>query len=868
MFVKLLERETLLASLREFQAGVVDDGGTVVFVAGEAGIGKSALVRTFCDGLPAGTAVHYGFCDALGTPRALGPLHDIARAGLDGLGRLLATGGDRHALFTAFLDLLAAGPSVTVIEDAHWADDATLDLLLFVGRRVGALPALVVVTYRSEEVGRDHPLRRVLGDLATARAVQRVNVPALSEEAVAALVASHGRDVAGLHQITGGNPFFVTETLDSPGPEVPATVRDAVLARASRLDTAARAVLDVVSLVPDRTEVQMLAKVVAAAGIDSGPGALDDAIRSGMLVSDGSTVRFRHELARRAVESDVPASDGAALHGRILEYLAAMDTIDPARLSFHAEAAGDPAAVQQHASAAGRAAAALGAHREAAAHYASALRHAEHEPPSRRAELWKRRAYAADRAGELTEALDASARAVELWRTAGEPERAAVVLARRSHILWKAGRTLLAREAADAAVAMLEPLPPGRGLAHAHAAVARMRVLAGDLPGAIAQGSTAMLHAERFGDVAALALARGVVGSAHWLTDPDRAVALLTGSLDAARQVGDALGACDALSNLGAGAGAIRRYDLADRWLDETVAWCTERDLDSGRAYGRAWQARTQFEQGRWNTAAAIADEVVAGEPQHVPARIVALTVLGRIRARRGDPDVATPLDQAWELAVQASDLQRVWPVAAARAEAAWLSGQPERIGELVGETLRRAVDLRHSWAAGELGQWQRVGGAVLAPAAWVAGPYALLAAGDATGAAQTWRELGCPYEAALADAGADDPDRQLAGLQELQRLGAWPAAEIIARGLRAQGVRSLPGRPRRATLNNPAQLTDRQVDVLELLAEGLRNIDIASRLHISAKTVDHHVSAILAKLGVGSRQEAGRWESARSDSP
>jgi AAA ATPase domain len=338
--VELLEREPLLAHLRALHAGVVETGGAMVFVSGEAGIGKSALTRGFCDALPVGTAVHRGFCDALGTPRALGPLHDMARTSLAGLGRLLTGGEDRHSVFTAFLDLIGAGPSVTVIEDAHWADEATLDLLLFVGRRVGDLPATVVVTYRTEEVGRDHPLRRVLGDLASERSVHRLSVPALSEVAVVALAEPFGRDGAQLHAVTGGNPFFVTEALGAPAEHIPVTVRDAVLARASRLGVSARAILDVVALVPDRAEVTLLASVLAAE-----TAALDDCIGSGMLVAEGPTVRFRHELARRAVEGDVPAARASQAHARILAHLVATDAVDPTRLSYHADAAGDAAAV-------------------------------------------------------------------------------------------------------------------------------------------------------------------------------------------------------------------------------------------------------------------------------------------------------------------------------------------------------------------------------------------------------------------------------------------------------------------------------------------------------------------------------------------
>jgi DNA-binding CsgD family transcriptional regulator/tetratricopeptide (TPR) repeat protein len=859
--VELLERGPLLASLREFQAAAAGGAGCLVFVAGEAGIGKTALVRSFCEGLAGDVGVYRGFCDSLATPRALGPLHDIARAGLDGLAAPLAAGHDRHALFTTFFDLIGAAPSVTVIEDAHWADEATLDLLLFVGRRVCVTPAMVVVTYRSEDVGREHPLRRVLGDLATAASVRRLTVPALTAAAVAVLAEPAGRDGAQLRALTGGNPFFVTEALSVAAKDLPTTVRDAVLARASRLSAAARSVLDVISLVPDRAEVALLEPVAAA--VAAPVAALDEGIHSGMVVHEGTTVRFRHELARRVVEADVPAARAAILHARILTHLAAMETVDPARLSFHAEAAGDPAAVLRYAPLAGQQAAGLGAHREAAAHYERALRFAADATTVQKAELWERRADECDRTGDLTEALTASAQAVALWHAAGEIEREASVRARRTNTLWNAGRDIEAHESACAAVALLEHLPPTPELAQAYAALAMRLMHERDYAGAIAMGEAAIPHARRIGDDWVLAWALVAVGSSHWLSDTDRAVELLTAALAAARRAGNDLATAGVLCALGKGAAETRRYDLAETWLGDAVAWCTERDLDSMRSFALAWQARCHMEQGRWVEAMGVAAALADAPALHVPGQIQALTVVGRLRARRGDPDAQAPLDRAWDLAERTGDLDSLWPAAAGRAECAWLTGYPKRIKTLVADTYRLAVRLDHPWATGELGYWLWMVDAAPEATAPAALPWMLQLGGDWRGAAKIWADLGCPYESAVARSHADT-NQQLAALQELHQMGAWPAAELLARTLRQGGVRNLPRPARRTTLHNPAQLTDRQIDVLGLLADGLPNADIAARLYISPRTVDHHVSAILAKLGVDSRRKAAQWEAAR----
>ena len=244
--MELLERGAFLASLEGWLDAARHGQGCMVLLGGEAGIGKTALARAFCDRHGADARVLWGACDALRTPRPLGPLLDITREVGWELARLVAAEPTRHRLFGAFLDLLASArePVVAVVEDAHWADEATLDLLLFLGRRVADSPAVVLVTYRDDEAGREHPLRTVIGDLATARWVHRLDLPPLSRAAVASLADPHGIDPDRLHRVTGGNPFFVTEVLGAAGGEVPPTVRDAVLARTARLTPAARAALD------------------------------------------------------------------------------------------------------------------------------------------------------------------------------------------------------------------------------------------------------------------------------------------------------------------------------------------------------------------------------------------------------------------------------------------------------------------------------------------------------------------------------------------------------------------------------------------------------------------------------------------------
>ena len=297
---ELLERAELLARLDELRAV----GGRLVFVGGEAGVGKTALLRAFAE--RSGGRVLRGACENLTTPTPYAPLLDLD----------LDVGSREPRLVArALLDLLGE-PSVLLVEDVHWADEATLDVLRVLGRRVERSPSLVVATFRDDEAVGEHPLRAVLGELATAPGVVRLSVPRLSEDAVRRLAEPHAVDPVELHRLTLGNAFYVTEVLASAPVALPETVRDAVLARVMLLAEPARRLLDVVALVPRRAELSLLEAVPSA-----DVAALDEALAAGVLVGGDGSVAFRHELARLAVASAVPPHRARTLHREILHAL-------------------------------------------------------------------------------------------------------------------------------------------------------------------------------------------------------------------------------------------------------------------------------------------------------------------------------------------------------------------------------------------------------------------------------------------------------------------------------------------------------------------------------------------------------------------
>jgi DNA-binding CsgD family transcriptional regulator/tetratricopeptide (TPR) repeat protein len=851
----IVERERHLTALGTWLAEAGSGAGRLVLVAGEAGVGKSSLLRVFCARHRDDARVWWGACDALSTPRPLGPLHDIARMARGRLGSLMSEEVSRHARFSGFLDALAwpLQPTIAVIEDVHWADDATRDLLLFVARRISEVNALVVVTYRNDEVGAGHPLRQVLGSVATLPGVVRLAVTPLSEAGVAQLAAGRVTDLGELFRVTGGNAFFVTEVL-AAGQLVPTTVSDAVLARVETVPPDAREVAEAAAVVPDRVELELLRQLIG----DS-PDAVDACLDAGLLIEDGRALRFRHELARLAVEDATPILRRDALHARVLRALLETEGTDPARITYHAERAGDRAVLLAHAPVAAQQASALGAHREAVAHLERILPFLDRLPAGERAERLEQHAdecMAIDREAEALRSYD---RAAAAWAQAGDDERRATVQARRAYALWGVGRNVEARAAVQEAVALLESGPPGLALATAYTYSAHLHMLAREIAPAIDLGRRAAAIAEEHGDVALVARASNIVGAAEWFVDPDRAERTLARALEAAHRSQDDTIVGIVLRMLGSGSGEVRRYATAERWLQPGVDWCAEHDLDIHGDYLLAWSARVALERGRWAEAGERAAQVVARDSEHAPTRIVALTALGRLRVRRGEAGGPEAMTEAWRIAAITGDLQRLWPVAAGRAEAAWLAGSVQEIPHLVEDTFALARRLGHGWATGELGFWLwRAGALHRAPGA-AAEPFARQIEGDWRGAAAAWETLGCPYEAAVALADAEDPAALTRALEILGSLGAGPMADRVTATLRRMGVRQLPRRPSRATIDNPGGLTDRQLEVLRLVVAGDTNGQIATRLHISPKTVGHHVSAILERLGVEDRHEAAQ---------
>ncbi|GIH20530.1 helix-turn-helix transcriptional regulator [Rugosimonospora africana] len=850
--MKLWERSGPLAQLEEL---LHDSGraGMVALVAGEAGIGKSALVATFASQCRARARLLLGVCDPLVTPRALGPLHDIGRQVGGRLAELLDAGADRTEVLGALVVELA-GPRqrrrpVVVVEDAHWADEATMDLLVFLSRRIDRLAALLVVTYRDDEVGPDHPLRVALAAMPRA-VVRRIPVLPLSEACVADQATSAGRDAVEVYRLTGGNPLLVTEVL-AGGSAVPDTVRDLVLARLRGLPEPARELARLVSVIPTRAEPAVLIGREAA---------VEGCIAAGVLVPAGDGVAYRHELLRRAVEESLSPVSRAALHREALGLLAGVDGIDPARLVHHARLGGKIDAVLRHGMVAAARAAGQGSHRESVAHYRAVAPHAARLPPAERAELLEAYAVQAYLAGVSTEGLDACRAALREWTSLGERDRIGRCLRWISRLAWWSGQGGPAREAAAEAVVVLRAGLPDRELAMAFSNRSQLHMLAHELEAALEWGERARLLADSLGDAETALHASVNMATARVLSGDVTAADELRRIHRSAAAAGLTDHAARALVNRSSSLLELADYNAAAAALDEALSYATGEDLDGYVQYLLGLRAMIRLERLDWEGALTDAHASLSRPIGLGVAVVPALVVKGRILSAGGSDGALATLDTAAAHAYGLDELQWIGPVASARAEYFLMVGEPERAVAEARPAWELASARGHSALAAELAfRCSQAGGAAGEPDGEPVRrpePYLSLIGGDWSGAAAAWAARGRGY-ARLEALSYGDRTAVTEVLTVLDRLGAVRAAARLRAALRRRGVTGVPRGPRLTTTTNAAGLTARQAEVLRLLAQGLSNTDIAARLTLSTKTVEHHISAVLAKLGVTSRGQA-----------
>jgi DNA-binding CsgD family transcriptional regulator/tetratricopeptide (TPR) repeat protein len=848
--MRLIERESQLAALHQYAEEASRGQGRLVLISGEAGVGKSVLLEEFAEELSEARWLWAG-CDGLFTPAALGPLLDIANQ-IDGeLLQLCRADAKRDQLYGALLrqlgDLKAL--TVVVIEDVHWADEATLDLLSYLGRRVQRLRVLLLVTYRDDALAGNDPLRLTLGALASQRATRRLSVPTLSTAGVATLAQGTNIDAAELHRLSAGNPFFVTEVLQAGSYALPASIRDAVLARARTLSTPAHDALEVAALVGSRMQSELLVSLV------EDPLVVDELISHGLLIKDGDDLRFRHEIARVAIEAAVSPYRKARIHTKIMDALLSSGSDDDARLAFHAEGSGNAELVLMYAPRAGRRAAELGARREAAAQYERALRFVPETDIRRRAELLDSLAQQLDFVDRQKDLLETCSAAVALWQELGDSERESDSLLRLAGNLWWLCRGADSAKAANALLELVEPLGPSPQLAKAYNTLAHRHMSRGRYEEGLALTRQAreMSEQRRLGDVISDSLsieAHVIHAMGNDWTLPMRAAleTALAGGHE--YQVGGVFADtywryCGDL-----------RHEEGEQIYNQAMAYCDVHDIGTFANCLLAERAGVFEKLGRWDECVSITHAMLEEQSVSPANRMQPLCYQAKVMARRGQDGVWPHLDEAMHLALGLDEPEWLSFVGVARVEAYWLDGRLDAArAELdrVRDASAGVVVLSRGWIA----LWTRRLAGIAEPIDLE--PFASQIAGDAARAAELWDRLGYRYEAALALQDTKDEVLLRESLARLTDLGAEAPARLVRRTMRELGIRSIPAGARTATKAHSRGLTGREQQILDLLSQGNTNEEISASLFISVRTVEHHVSAILGKLGATTRKGAAK---------
>ncbi len=896
---RLIERDNALAMLNQCLQACRAGSGRTVLVAGEAGIGKTTLLREWAAQTKAQGAaeVFWGGCEALFTPRPLGPVLEMAQALSPTITALVQQQAAPSTLFAAFGSWLAvpavslstkqpqARVNVLIFEDVHWADHLTLDFLKYLGRRIHQWPAMLVLSYRDDEVGPLHPLAQLLGDLPAAN-TQKLALNTLSLAALSTLSGYPAERARDLLAVTGGNPFFVTEvlataqehnankTLTNGGASaastataaatvaaVPSTVSMAVMARAQRVSPGARAVLEAASLVPGTVDPAHLVVVVG----DAARAGIEECVQAGLLQWDKHHLAYRHELARRAVEAALSPMRRREMHARLYLLLRQQSQELVDRAAYHAQHADDSAAVLDSAPLAAARAAAMGAHREAAAHYRVALEHAGQASDSQRAHLLEQWAYELSLiAPGPDEAITARLQALALRRQLGETEQVGLNQRGLSSLYRLRGDITQAQQWLDAAITTLESIPPCPGLAMAYSMRSASYMVVNEWRLAQSWGEQALQVAQRFGEHGTVAHALNNIGSALADNGQERGFELLQQSLDLALTHSMHDHASRAYRNASEASVRNRRLAQADALIVPGLEFARAHDMDL-QVWGLLGAlVQVRLMQGQLAQAHSLAQEALRAEPAtaaNSTTHLTVITVAATVDLLRDTQADASALQALWPAALASHEPDRIVPIALGLAEAAWLRAEQAECASVVRAALKACADLT-AWDWSELALWAHRAGQDppgLSRADLVQ-PCALELKGDLPGAASAWAELQMPrhqaYALMLMDP-REHPQALAEAIALFERAGALACAEYarrMARQWAGDGIKGIKTGPRAAARTNRFGLTQRELQVAQQLAVGLSNQDIAQALSRSPRTVENHVAAVLEKLGAKRR--------------
>ena len=847
----LIEREAQLSTLERHLANILSGEGHCVFITGEAGIGKTSLVKSFCRAQKDKFAIYQGTCDALYTPRPLAPLYDISWQISGDMLQGSHTIADRAAFFASFYRELKNKKESTIIifEDVHWADEATLDFIKFFVRRIALLSCLFIITYRDDEIYSSHPLRTVFGQLPP-DSCSRLQLQTLSRPAVAMLAAEKGYKGEDVFDITGGNPFYVNEILASYNVGVPDNIKNAILSNYNGMDPNTRYIWDLLSVVPSGFETKYLERLDPTYSI-----ALEKCFERRIILLRGGQVHFKHELFRRTVEGSLSPLKRVELNKLILDLF--KDEFENhgqvERIIHHAKNANAYDVVVYYCPIAAAHAAAVGAHIEAARLYITAIEYYQGSDQDILLQFYEAYAYECYLTNNIKEAIIYTGKSLKIHQKNSEVEKTGNSLRFLSRLWWYDGNRRKALHYAKEAVNVLHQAGPSPAKAMALSNMSQLHMLSDQFTECVDWGDKAIRLARDLGDHESLCHALNNVGSAKMKSTElyHEGMELLNESLAIALAHSFHDHAARAYANIASLNVILHNYEIAAATIEKGTLYCEERDLDTCGSYILSWKARLNFETGSWDEANQIANNLLANGNLSPIVRITALTVQGRIRMRKTDDDVLSILMEAKTQAFDTMELHRMIPGLSALLEYEWLTGK----SCLDDADLKLAIDLVNQtgqiaychefylwlWIARERDAVHDYSDRKCPP--------------DALNAVH-WDKLGCVYENAIALFLGDENDQQNA-LKILLSLGATRVYEKVKSEMRSSGIKRFPRADRQRSKMNRTLLTNREMDILHLLKTGLQNKEIAARLFISPKTVDHHISSVLFKLDANSRTRA-----------
>jgi DNA-binding CsgD family transcriptional regulator len=854
--MELVERASFMATLENEFENVIDGEGRCILLTGEAGIGKTSLVKNFSGRKKKMCKTYSGTCDALFTPRPLAPLYDILLQMHGDIPKNIVNINDRVGLFTGFLHQLENQKETTliVIEDIHWADEATMDFIKFFARRITKFHCLFILTYRDTEIDSQHPLRHVLGQVPPDSFV-RLQLTPLSRYAVEKMAIEKGYKGEDVYSISGGNPFYVNEILASYSVGVPDNIKDSILSSYNGLDEKTKQVWQMLSVLPTGLEIKYLEKMEPSytTKIHSG-------IDLKILILKENLIFFKHELYRRTIEASLSPFLRIELNKKILalfqENFEQNGEIE--RIIHHAKNANAYEVVTHYSPIAARKAAAIGAHVEALRLYLSAIENYQGDDPDTLIQFYEAYAYECYLTSQLKEAIVYTIRSLDLLKRKNDVGRIGNCMRFLSWLYLFDGNRAKSESYGRQSIDAFADQPPSKAKAMAYANMGRLKAMSNEKEECILWNEKATAMAEELADEETLCYAWNSLGTILSKIHSSRikGFEFLHKSLRLALKNNYEEYTVHAYANLVGTAVVTKDYLLAKKMLEEGIQFCEDRDLDLGTKYLSVFKARMYLETGLWKEAYNIANNFLTNEEQVSLIEIVLLVSAATIKMRRGDSDALPQLLEAKEKAFETGRLDRILPAITALLEYEWIMNR--RFADQADiDYVINAMELRGNiYENSAFAYWLLKARKQRLPLDDLYEGFRINDKTTAIKAASLWKQLGCPYEQALALFQGDDNNKREAILI-IQELGADAVYNKLKFEMRSSGIKSIPRGIRKNTRSNPAHLTERELDVLQLLKEGMQNKEIGSKLFISAKTVDNHIGSIFFKLSVHSRAKA-----------